>query len=58
MSIKNRKVIYKCKVEGYLGRAIVNGKSCGGICGLVRLDNTCGAHGNLKCKNKVLNTHE
>ena len=59
MSIKKRKVIYQCKAGGSLGRVLMsNGKACGSICGYVRMDDTCGAHGNFKCKNKELTTHD
>jgi hypothetical protein len=53
MTIKKRKVIYKCKTDGSLGRQLMkNGKYCGVICGSVRMDGTCGAHGNFKCSFK------
>jgi len=42
------KVIYKCKVNGSLGRV---GKYSS-MCGLSRMGGFCGAHGNKKCQHK------
>ena len=44
-----KKVIYQCKVEGYLGRV---GKYSA-ICGKHKVSGGCGAHGNTKCEHKV-----
>lgn len=44
------KVIFKCKVDGYLGRRGVYGA----ICGHIKVNGSiCGAHGNKKCEHKV-----
>lgn len=43
------KVIYQCKVDGYLGCV---GK-IGAMCGNYKSSGGCGAHGNKKCEYKV-----
>lgn len=53
MTTKKRK--YKCKTDGYVGHAIINGKRVAGLCARIRMDGTCGAHGNTKCVNKEPN---
>lgn len=47
------KVIYKCAVEGSVGYGYdARGKKVWAICGKIKMDGTCGAHGNFKCKHK------
>lgn len=43
------KVIYKCKVNGCLGRV---GK-CFALCAKSGIGDKCSAHGNYKCEHKV-----
>ena len=45
------KIIYKCKVDGVVGR---QGRYTA-ICGKIKFgnDSVCGAHGNTKCTHKV-----
>lgn len=49
ISMSKKKIIYKCKVDGGLGRV---GKY-GAICGKSKVGGGCGAHGNTKCEHKV-----
>jgi len=47
------KVIYKCAVDGSVGYGYDSkGKKLWAICGKVRMNGTCGAHGNFKCEHK------
>ncbi len=49
--MRKDKVIFKCKVGGYLGHV---GKYAA-LCGKIKVgnDDICGAHGNTKCEHRV-----
>ena len=48
------RLIYKCKVDGVLGRF---GKSWG-VCAKSGVNGRCAAHGNFKCEHKVKGSDE
>lgn len=47
------KVIYKCAVDGSVGYGYdARGKKLWAVCGKIKMNGRCGAHGNFKCEHK------
>jgi len=47
------KLIYKCAVDGSVGYGYdARGKKLWAVCGKVKMNSRCGAHGNFKCEHK------